>query len=314
VQAGAGIVCVQTRGTPLGGGAYEGDVYCWGNNSHDTIGLPVAAGEVITTPNEIGGFAGDVVSLALSGDTRHACAVRHDGSVWCWGDDYQGRIGAVEGTGITGPGENGYCHPDPVEVRVDGDADAGADAGDISLGAPLGSATSVVVGDGTSCALRLDGSVWCWGNDNLGGLGDLGPYVGSQHPGARMALGLPSNVTGLSRHWYATFATDGAGAVHGWGDDTYRELAAGPVGSFGCDDAGLCFSPPVVLPTLAGAVSLASGLGSGLLQTANAELFAWGANEHGQLGHPPGTAGDTTCAEYGVTGACNATPVQVPLP
>ena len=315
VSAGWGIVCVDTQAEALGGGAFMGDVYCWGNNAHDTIGLSVDAGSAVPTPNKIGVFQTDVVDVDVSGDNRYACAVRHDGSVWCWGDDYQGRIGALEGSGV-----DGWFHPTPVQVHVESTvegADAAADAGDIGLGAPLANVRLVRVGDATSCALKFDGTVWCWGNDSLAGLGDDGPYNASQHPGARQVPGLPATVALLYRHGESSVAVDGTGAAFGWGDNSFGELAQTTPG-VSCqsgDDAGwTCVAPATALPILAAARSLATGEYTGLMLKADSTVWAWGANDHAELGHLPSTHGDGVCTQLGPPTACNAAPGQVIFP
>jgi alpha-tubulin suppressor-like RCC1 family protein len=264
-------------------------------------------------------FHTDVLDVQVAGDTRYACAVRHDGSVWCWGDDYQGRIGALQGTGLSGAGEDGFDHPTPVQVHVEVAVDAGADAGDIGLGAPLGGVMAVQIGGAASCALEFDGTVWCWGSDSLAGLSDVGPYVAVQHPGARQALGLPANIARLDHHWASSFAVDGAGAVFAWGDDTFDELAS-TASEVACDldnaAVARCSSPAVTVPALAGATSISTGQYTGVMVAAQSTVLAWGANDHAQLGHAPGTQGDGVCVCQGLaaTMPCNAIPSPVLFP
>jgi alpha-tubulin suppressor-like RCC1 family protein len=312
VAAGWGLVCISTAVTSVGANDFEGDVYCWGDNAHGTVGLVADAGDIVPAPNEVSGFASDVVGVAVSIDNRYACAVRHDGSVWCWGDDYSGRIGALQGTGTDGP----YVHPDPVEVKVEAPS-PGGDAGDIGLGAPLSGAVAVEIGDATSCALRFDGTVWCWGFAGYAGLGNASPWDQTgQHPGARPVPGLPSTITTLVRRARGTFAIDGAGTVYAWGYDSFLELATGGavLCAPGTDAGAACLAPPVKVAALAAPSVLATGFDTGLLVRQDAGVFAWGANEHAQLGHLPGTAGDTVCSGLGMTGACNGglSPVSMP--
>jgi hypothetical protein len=77
----------------------------------------------------------------------HACVIRADRSVWCWGGGSRGQTGR-------GTFEGGVAAPV-----------AGID-----------DAVQVVAGDEHSCALRADRSVWCWGSDADGQLGN-GPIA-----------------------------------------------------------------------------------------------------------------------------------------
>jgi len=54
---------------------------------------------------------GDEVGRVSSG-TQYACALRTDGTVWCWGDDHDGQLG----DGTTGDPTT-HSRPAPVQVR-----------------------------------------------------------------------------------------------------------------------------------------------------------------------------------------------------
>lgn len=99
---------------------------------------------------------------------HHGCAVSRNGEVWCWGHGHYGQLGTEEGT-VTcrwdprlypQPGEDyvwalGPCTTQPI--RVPG----------------LPPVSKVVVSEYyETCALGRDGSVWCWGANQYGGLGD----------------------------------------------------------------------------------------------------------------------------------------------
>ena len=83
----------------------------------------------------------------VSAGGAHTCAVLADGSVWCWGSDDAGRLG----DGIV---EEPLL--DPVPSRVVGIDDA----------------VAISAGSAHSCAVLVDGSVWCWGFGMGGQLGN----------------------------------------------------------------------------------------------------------------------------------------------
>jgi alpha-tubulin suppressor-like RCC1 family protein len=306
LSAGRALACARTEGV-------AGDVYCWGNNVHNTIGLADDAGSTIPVPNKIGVFTGDVIDVRVALDTRHACAVRQDGTVWCWGDDYQGRIGTVD-IGDA-PDCSGHCRAAPTQVKLRDSAAVDAAAGDIGLGAPLTGAKAVRLGDAASCALKTDGTVWCWGNDNVAALGDVGPYISDSHPGARLVPGLSANVTKLERHGQASFATDSTGAVRAWAHNSFGDLGNGTTTGAPCAaDAGVCVAPPVIVAALGGATEIATGARLGVMIKGDA-VWTWGKNVHAELGHVPSTHNDVICTASATDqGPCNAAPQKVTFP
>ena len=91
--------------------------------------------------NELGsGFA---ASVAAS-DT-HSLAVRPDGAVWSWGDNHLGQLGDGTTTSRSAP---------------------------IAVGSLVGPHAAVSAGLAHSLALNVDGTVWAWGLNSDGQLGD----------------------------------------------------------------------------------------------------------------------------------------------
>lgn len=111
----------------------SGSLYCWGQNDQGQIGDGTTGG-YRDVPVEVSGISG---VTAVAGGVSSTCAITADG-LYCWGD---GRYGAL-GTGD----EDDQPSPAPVE---------------------LANVVDVAVGGGTACARRSDGSVWCWGQNNL---------------------------------------------------------------------------------------------------------------------------------------------------
>ena len=80
------------------------------------------------------------------------CALRDDGAAWCWGDASRGPVG--DGT----HGDAWGLRRTPVRVR--------------SSGGPLTDIVDLAVQRHHGCALDGSGSVWCWGANRNGQLGD----------------------------------------------------------------------------------------------------------------------------------------------
>jgi alpha-tubulin suppressor-like RCC1 family protein len=76
----------------------------------------------------------------------HTCSRKANGSVWCWGSN---------GNGEVGDGTTDTPRPSPLQVTA--------------LGT---SAEEIAVGKYHTCARKVDGSVWCWGRNDFGQVGD----------------------------------------------------------------------------------------------------------------------------------------------
>ena len=122
-----------------------GGVKCWGQGGNGQLGdgFPGDPGNQLRlTPVTVSGI-NDATAIATGG--FHSCAIVTDGKVRCWGDD---------GLGQLGDGTLGDFSLVPVEVSG------------------LTGATALAAGEFFTCALRDDSTVWCWGANGFGQLGD----------------------------------------------------------------------------------------------------------------------------------------------
>jgi alpha-tubulin suppressor-like RCC1 family protein len=71
--------------------------------------------------------------------------VKTDGTLWCWGENLFGQIGDGTTTGRLAP---------------------------VQVVALANSVAQVTVGNSHTCARKIDSTVWCWGNNSMGNLGD----------------------------------------------------------------------------------------------------------------------------------------------
>lgn len=134
----------------------SGKVSCWGSNFSGELGdgtlntsnVPVDAMGITTA---IGVSAGGSQTVDFS------CAVIQGGGVMCWGYGHDGEMG------------NGASFKSVVPVTVE--TAIPSDAGDAGL-MNVADVTTVSCGDTFACAVRVNGSLWCWGNDFDGELGN----------------------------------------------------------------------------------------------------------------------------------------------
>src|SRR6185295_5456371 len=115
-----------------------GVVSCWGINAHGQSG----SGGTETNDRSPVDVSGLVDAISVGAGNEHACAVRADGSVVCWGRNDAGQLG--DGT--------------MTEART-------------PVVAMVTAASQVVAGAQHSCAIRGAGNVECWGDNSVGQLG-----------------------------------------------------------------------------------------------------------------------------------------------
>ena len=149
--ADAGSYLVKADGTLWVVGDYHGG---------ERAGTPQAEKEnTHLVPAAMAGLS-DLV--AVSAGSGHSIALKKDGTVWTWGYNGEGQLGT------RGAEDNRFPKPDQVKE--------------------LSGITAVVAGDRHSLALKGDGTVWAWGNNGSGRLGD----------GTKDSTSSPTQVVGLS--------------------------------------------------------------------------------------------------------------------
>jgi alpha-tubulin suppressor-like RCC1 family protein len=170
-----------------------GDVWSWGGNERGQLGDGTTDGEL--RPHRIAGLSG-FIQVAAGG--RTSLGLRADGSVWAWGANDWGELG--DGTRT----DNATPHQVP------------GIAGVVQVVSAIGGTHSV--------ALRADGTVWGWGGNAFGQLGNNS--TGSWFVLAPLpALGV-SGATQIAAGATDTLALVG-GQVWGWGGNVFGELGVG---------------------------------------------------------------------------------------
>jgi alpha-tubulin suppressor-like RCC1 family protein len=129
-----------------------GELWCWGGGANGQLGTGVIDNGVShPTRVEMAGWR------TITGGGSHTCGIQEDGTLWCWGQNSRGQLGVgdVERRAV------------PTQVQVAGS----------------GSWAEVSLGISHSCAIRSDSSLWCWGEDTDGQLGQGGdPPVDTADP------------------------------------------------------------------------------------------------------------------------------------
>jgi alpha-tubulin suppressor-like RCC1 family protein len=265
------------------------DPYSWGMGDVGQLGHGAVTDRAL--PGAISGL-GEVVAIA--GASWHGLALKADGSVWSWGGNNQGELGY--GTPTT------TCdHPENTEPWP-----CGLTAAQVS---GVGGVADIAAGGSHSLALKPDGTVWSWGRNASGELGD-GTEVGRTTPAAVGGFG---GVTAISAAGHHVVALKADGTVWAWGHNRYGQMGMAPstqtCGSGSAADP--CSTRPVQVGGLGGVVAVAAGAWHNLALRGDGTVWAWGRNNDGQLGHTSSSTNGGCRTEGGSSEPCSVSPIQV---
>jgi alpha-tubulin suppressor-like RCC1 family protein len=236
--------------TPGGQGDYscaiktDGSLWCWGANDRGQLGQgTTVSGYLLPT-----GVGTDQWLVAARGQ-EHTCGVRSDQTLWCWGRNDEGELGM------------GDLLTRTVPTRV-------------AAGTTW---KAISPGDGHTCGIQTDGTLWCWGRNSQGQLG-LGPSAVKQHV---LPIKVGSDTwaeLACGQHYTCAVRTDGT--LWCWGENSSKQLGLG-------DNAQR--DEPTQVGSATGWVRVATSWFHTCGIQQDGRLWCWGRNVEGQLG-----TGDTT--------------------
>ncbi|HEX6833441.1 MAG TPA: hypothetical protein VF132_07905, partial [Rudaea sp.] len=293
----------------------DGRAVCWGDNSRNELGTsPESYAE---RPQLVYFRDGTVMDdvRAVGAGTDFSCALRIDGSVYCWGDNSFGEVGSGWGGEFKKLPTQVWLTAAAVSISV-GEYHACAVAratslwcwgrntwGELGNGnttdqsspvqvvvtdgaghrAPLVGVVKVDAGAGHTCAILSDTSAACWGANGDGKLGDgtakdkLSPsaVITSDGMGGVVHLTDIATISAGNNHTCAVLSYDLSGAC--WGSNGNGQL--------GNPAVAIDATSPVPVAVKAAEISAGGAHSCAIL--ADGRLACWGSNQFGQLGIGP---------------------------
>ncbi len=225
----------------------DGTLWGWGLNGNQ-LGLGFSGNQNL--PIQIG-VANDWATVS-AGD-NHSLAVKTNGTLWAWGSGLFGQLG------------NGSFNNATWTVTQVGTA---TDWFKVSSGTQF------------SLAIKTNGTLWSWGLNNLGQLGN-GTIINTNLPNQ---VGTATNWSKIDAGNQHSLAIDSSGVLYGWGDNTFGQLGNG---------TNISSLSPIILSTLNNWMEISAGYDHSMILNTNGFLFTAGNNANGQLCYGNNTSSNT---------------------
>ena len=246
----------------------DGTVLAWGDNSAGQLGDNSTTQR--STPVPVFSFGTGSGVISISAGFNHAIALKSDGTVWSWGDNSSGQLG------------DGTLNQQTVPIHVSDPSGVGFLAGASAIAAG-GTATGSF-----SVAVEANGSVFAWGFNDSGQLGDGTPTTRN----LPVAVGSMSSASGIAAGDSHSIVLKTDNSVSAWGANTFGQLGRGTFDG-----------SPAPIPNLNNVTMVATNsTGShNLALKSDQTVVAWGANSSGQLGDGSISQQTTPVAVSGLT-------------
>jgi hypothetical protein len=149
----------------------DGTVWCWGDNYYGEVGKgtdgqTTTTERYITYPAQVKDLGTSATSVIASYWNYNACATTNDNSVYCWGNNGSGNLANGLNTGYSNV---------PSQVLT-------------AAATPLTNVAQALSWYGRPCALRTDGSIWCFPD----------PYTSGNYYAAQAKDSASNRITGLT--------------------------------------------------------------------------------------------------------------------
>ncbi|MGA3026363.1 MAG: hypothetical protein ABSF98_16485 [Bryobacteraceae bacterium] len=253
VQVGAGTPLTGVIAIAAGDGhslaaKSDGTAWAWGKNGNGELGDGTITSRNV--PVQVNGLSG---GTNVAAGVAHSAALKSDGSVWSWGNNTYGQLG----TGNTVPSLTPVASLPCASIPP-------ASGRSYSSG-------RLKASENHSMAIRNDGTVWAWGENTNGELGD-GTTTDRSSP---VQAGSLTGVTDIAAGWYHSLAARSDGTVWAWGHNGNGQLG---------DGTTVDKLTPNQVPGLTNMIAVAAGQDFSLAIKSDGTVWGWGDNDYGELG------------------------------
>ncbi len=220
----------------------DGTVLAWGRDGSGQLGND----STLASKSTYVAVADASNIVAVAAGANHSLALKSDGTVLAWGLDNSGQLG-------DGPIDLGKATPVAV-----------SDATNI---------IAIAGGGNHSLALKSDGTVLAWGQDDVGQLGNDNAIANQSAP---VLVAGASGIVAIAAGDAHSLALKSDGTILSWGSDTSGEL--------GNDSEFVSQSTPVAVSGASNIIAIAAGGAYCLALKSDGTMLSWGSDGQGQLG------------------------------
>ncbi|HPY88871.1 MAG TPA: InlB B-repeat-containing protein, partial [Spirochaetota bacterium] len=268
----------------------NGSLWAWGNNQYGQLGDGTTTNR--SSPVQIGGGSTDWASVSCG--QYHTVAIKSNGSLWAWGFNNSGQLGDETTANKSSPVQIGVSMDwasvscgqyHTVAIKSNGSLWAWGrnNSGQLGDGTTTNKSSPVQIGGGStdwagvSCggshtvAIKSNGTLWAWGYNQYGQLGD-GTTASRSSP---VQIGSSNNWVSVSCGGSHTVAIKSNGTLWAWGNNQSGQLGDGTM---------VDKSSPIQIGVSTDWASVSCGGGHTVAIKSNGSLWAWGSNYYGQLG------------------------------
>jgi alpha-tubulin suppressor-like RCC1 family protein len=247
----------------------DGTVWTWGSNSSGQLGDGTTTSRRLAAQVKIASTTFLTGVIAIAAGDNFCAALRSDGTVWTWGINSSGQLGIGSTT------TQKYA----VQAKLSG-------------GTPLSGIADIACGSAHALALKTDGTVWSWGGNTNGQLGN----------GTTTQAKNPIQVKVNSMTFFSGAAALGGGGKHSIilkSDGSVYACGLNSSGQLSINSTTQQLYPTRAVssagPVLSSIVDLACGANHTLVTRNDGTVSGSGLNSSGQAGYPTTSVNPKAC-------------------
>jgi alpha-tubulin suppressor-like RCC1 family protein len=235
----------------------DGTLWVWGNNDYGQLGTDNTSPYSSPVTTSGGGSIWTKIAIGY----QHSGGIKSDGTLWMWGSNVYGRLG-INST---------IARSSPVTTSGGGTT-----------------WTQIALYNSTTMAIKTDGTLWCWGRDSYGCLGD-NSTINKSSPVTVSGGGTTWSKVACGYYMGAAIKTDGT--LWTWGWKYYGQLGT---------NNNVNYSSPVTVSGGGTTWKQIDTSGTQVLAVkTDGTMWGWGRNDYGQLGLNSTTGKSSPCQIMG---------------